>query len=303
MPSWQKPFLTNSSRVNIGFGRSADIRTTQTQLLQLVLIRELHYGITSSCSRDPKANQTFQQISYDTTDELGMNSLHLPKTWTRAAILIRINSLIKGVSAVRQIVVERLGDLLTHDIVPIIPLRDSISASGDHSPLSYIGEAIQGKPTIRIHTKDLNDVFAEEAFANKGISPVILDAKENLAFVNGTAVSTASAALALYDAHTLALLAQVITAMSVEALNGTLESFDAFFSLMRPHPGQTEAAKNIHSFLSGSKLTKINTGEGMTLRQDRCSIHTAPQWIGPVLEDFLLAHQQVQFSNRQPISK
>jgi phenylalanine ammonia-lyase len=262
-------------------------------MLQRVLIRELHYGITSLCGRDLDASQEDQLTSYDTVDEQDINSLHLPKTWTRAAILTRINSLIKGCSAVRHVVVQRLGDLLTHDIVPVVPLRGSISASGDLSPMSYIGGAIQGKPTIRIHAKGFRDLFADQAFAHTGISPVVLNAKEGLAIVNGTAVSAACGALALYDAHTLALLAQVITAMSVEALNGTVESFDAFFSLMRPHPGQTEAARNIQSFLDGSKLTEVNTGDGMTLRQDRYSVRTAPQWIGPVLEDFLLAHQQI----------
>lgn len=246
------------------------------------------------CSRDPDTFKEDQANSYDTVDEQDTNSLHLPKTWTRAAILIRINSLIKGCSAVRHVVVQRLGDLLTQDIVPVVPLRGSISASGDLSPLSYIGGAIQGKPTIRIHANGLQDVFADQAFAHAKIGPVVLDAKEGLAIVNGTAVSAASGALALYDAHALVLLAQVITAMSVEALNGTLESFDAFFSIMRPHPGQTEAARNIYSFLKGSQLTEVNKGHGMTLRQDRYSIRTAPQWIGPVLEDILLAHQQIR---------
>jgi phenylalanine ammonia-lyase len=94
-------------------------------------------------------------------------------------------------------VVQRLGDLLTHDIIPVVPLRGSISASGDLSPLSYIGGVIQGKPTIRIHAKGFRDLFADQTFAHTGVSPVVLDAKEGLAIVNGTAVSAASGVPAL----------------------------------------------------------------------------------------------------------
>ena len=134
-------------------------------------------------------------------------------------------------------VVERLQDLLRHDIIPMIPLRGSISASGDLSPLSYVGGAIQGKSTIRIISAD-RGLTAERALAAYGLEPVRLQAKEGLAIVNGTAISTGAAALALHDAHTLAVLSQVLTAMAVEALTGTAESFHPAFGEARPHPGQ-----------------------------------------------------------------
>lgn len=81
--------------------------------------------------------------------------------------------------------------------------------------------------------------------------------------------------------------------MSVEALQGTTESFDPFFAAVRPHPGQMESARNINSFLVGSRLTAIKDGSEGTLRQDRYSIRTASQWLGPCLEDLSLAHQQI----------
>lgn len=281
--------------MNTGFGGTADVRTRQAQELQRVLIRELHYGIVAPSSRDPKSQgqcgSSISSTAWKVKEEDSPQWTHLPKTWTRAAIAIRINSLIKGCSSIRPIIVERLLDLLKHDIIPVIPLRGSISASGDLSPLSYIGGAIQGKPTIRIHSD--GERFADQAFAGAKLEPVILDAKEGLAIVNGTAISAASGALVLEDAHMLTMLAQVLTAMSVEALAGTLESFESFFSEVRPHPGQIEAADNVRRFLHGSKLVQINTGSDAILRQDRYSIRTAPQWLGPVLEDFMLAHQQI----------
>lgn len=225
--------------VNTGYGGSADVRTKHTQVLQRVLMRELHYGILAAASRDPKDLSYKRNVTnrFELSREQSPEAVHLPETWTRAAILIRLNSLVKGYSAVRPETVTRIADLLSNNIIPIIPLRGSISASGDLSPLSYIGGAIQGNPTIRVHSVS-GDQYADVAFARAGLTPVTLEAKEGLAIVNGTAVSCAAAALALHDTHVLAVLSQIITSMSVEALNGTVESFDSFFSESRPHPGQ-----------------------------------------------------------------
>ncbi|KAJ2985346.1 hypothetical protein NUW58_g5581 [Xylaria curta] len=260
--------------VNTNFGGSADLRTSEFVELQRALVRELHYGVLPPGQRDHRTLQN--KHHYNLLLDSGYDASFMPWSWARAAIVIRINSLISGCSAVRPVVVERMQDLLQHDIVPMIPLRGSISASGDLSPLSYICGVIQ-----------------DTAFADIGLEPVMLEAKEGLAITNGTAVSAAAAVLGLYDTHALAILAQILTAMSVEALNGTTESFHDFFSQTRPHPGQTECARNILSFLAGSKLTKVNNGANWALRQDRYSLRTVPQWIGPILEDLVLAHQQI----------
>ncbi|QKX55461.1 uncharacterized protein TRUGW13939_02554 [Talaromyces rugulosus] len=278
--------------VNTGFGGSADIRTKKLVELQRALIRELHYGILPTGERDHR--QGLAKHRQDLSLESGLEATYLPRSWARASILIRINSLISGCSAVRPVIVQRMQDLLTHDIIPMIPLRGSISSSGDLSPLSYICGAIQGKSTIRVLASDNQQhVYADSAFTTAGLEPVVIEAKEGLAMTNGTAVSAAVAALALHDTHNLALLAQVLTAMSVEALTGTVESFHPFLSAVRPHRGQVESARNILAFLAGSKLTQVNDGAHSSLRQDRYSIRTAPQWLGPILEDLSLAHHQV----------
>ncbi|CRG87519.1 Phenylalanine ammonia-lyase [Talaromyces islandicus] len=282
--------------VNTGFGGSADIRTKKLIELQRALIRELHYGILPTGERDHRPlplEEVLAKHRLDLSLESGLESTYLPRSWARASILIRINSLISGCSAVRPVIVQRMQDLLKHDIIPMIPLRGSISSSGDLSPLSYICGAIQGKSTIRVLSRDHHHLYADSAFTKAGLEPVVIQAKEGLAMTNGTTVSAAVASLALHDTHSLALLAQILTAMSVEALNGTVESFHPFFSEVRPHPGQVESARNILAFLSGSKLTKVNDGAHSSLRQDRYSIRTAPQWLGPILEDLSLAHHQV----------
>jgi phenylalanine ammonia-lyase len=235
---WKK--YTKIPGVNTGFGGTADVRNEETKQLQRVLVRELHYGILPPASRDPESclTEESRQCRFDLQKEHLPESSQLPKTWTRAALLIRLNSLIKGFSGVREEIPQRLLDLLAKDIIPVVPLRGSISASGDLSPLSYLAGAIQGKSTIRIHANTAFPVYADEAFAKAGLKPVTLEAKEGLAIVNGTAVSAASASLALFDSHMLATLSQIVTAMSVEAMRGTVESFHEFFSESRPHPGQ-----------------------------------------------------------------
>lgn len=287
--------------MNTGFGGSADSRTKQVEELQRTLIRELHYGIGASAASvrsKPDSNATDLatrrrlQIISEPLEHL------LPNVWVRASILVRINSLVAGHSGIRQVVIERLSQLLNHDILPQIPLRGSISASGDLSPLSYIAGTIQGKPTVQVRVGCANGTYsnttAAEAFAKAAIDPLKLAAKEGLAIVNGTAVSAGVASLALWEAHQSAVMAQLLTSMSVEALCGTDESFDPLFGHVRPHPGQIDCSNNMFRFLEHSKLVHHNDGNNDALRQDRYSIRTASQWLGPVIEDLLLAHQQVQ---------
>lgn len=289
----------------------------------------------------------------------------LPEAWVRASMLIRANSLARGQSGVRPAVIDGLVDLLNNNIIPVLPLRGSISASGDLIPLSYIAGALQGKHGVDVWadiglervksdvanvdwmqgqskpptpqdlspaspSKALNDarypelhrldanvsmlssqattdtfvqyvrrrVGAHDALTSYNLKPLALQPKEGLSLVNGTAVSAGTGALAAYDAQCIALLAQILTAMSVEAFTGTTESFDPFIAHVRPHAGQIEAAHNIRCFLKGSRLVQRSIGDGLRdhggLRQDRYSLRTTPQWIGPQLENLALAYQQVE---------
>ena len=165
----------------------------------------------------------------------------MPESWVRSAILIRINSLMRGVSSIRPIIVERLIDLLKNNLIPRVPVHGSISASGDLCPLSYIAGSIQGKRHITVlYGQDRRLTTADVAFAEADLRPVTLAAKEGLALVNGTAFSSGVGALVMHDVCGLCALAQVLTAMSVEALKGTAESFHPFLAAVRAHPGQVK---------------------------------------------------------------
>jgi phenylalanine ammonia-lyase len=207
----------------------------------------------------------------------------LPLEVVRGAMTIRVNSLTRGHSAVRIVVLEALTNFLNHGITPIVPLRGTISASGDLSPLSYIAASITGHPDSKVHV-DGKIMSAQEAIALKGLQPVVLGPKEGLGLVNGTAVSASMATLALTDAHVLSLLAQALTALTVEAMVGHAGSFHPFLhDVTRPHPTQIEVARNIRTLLEGSKYAvhhetevKVKDDEGI-LRQDRYPLRCSPQ--------------------------
>ncbi|KAL2150467.1 hypothetical protein VTH82DRAFT_7030 [Thermothelomyces myriococcoides] len=292
--------------VNTGFGGSADTRTQHLEQLQSAAIQHLNVGILLKTDKtDPEA---------DRKQDNGLLRSHaLPNPIVRAAMLIRCNSLMRGHSGVRTSVIESVMKLLTLDMIPVVPLRGSISASGDLSTLSYIAGAVEGNPDIFVRVGSSssgggggnNDgktkiLSAREALGLAKLEPVRLQAKEGLGITNGTAPSCAAACLAIHQANQLLILAQLLTAMGTEALGGAANNYHPFISSVRPHPGQAEVASNILAFLSGSKLCRPLTKGGESsslsrkgLAQDRYALRTAPQWLGPQLEDLLLATRQV----------
>lgn len=318
--------------VNTGFGGSADARSHDVKKVQQSLISHLMCGIVSdgkqalalnSNGYPSQSNGQSSQINGEANTDnnrqsngqqkqqrlavqnpLPLNdplaSTCMPESWARASMLIRLNSLAGGASGIRTDIAESLMDLLNKDVVPRIPVRGSISASGDLSALAWIGAVMQGKTSATAFSgsRDIEGarrvIRADVALSEAGIAPISLHAKEGLAIVNGTAVSAGVAALAAHESLHLAALSQVLTAMSVEALRGSDESFEPFIARVRPHPGQVDSARNIKAFLTGSKLLNRHDSQNVaTLRQDRYSLRTASQWIGPVLEDFTLAHNQL----------
>ena len=224
----------------------------------------------------------------------------MPETWVRGTMLVRCKSLLAGHSAARFDIIESILALLNHNMIPLVPLRGSVSASGDLQPLSYITGVIEGNPDGYVWTDDGKGgrdlIPADKALELLVLQPITLGPKEGLAILNGTAVSTAVSALALQESHHLAIFSQILTAMGVEALQGSVGSFNAFFSKVRPHTGQAEAAKNIRSFLANSKIARSDDEDEECaggLKQDRYALRTSPQWIGPQLEDLALAHEQI----------
>ncbi|KAI0294410.1 phenylalanine ammonia-lyase [Russula brevipes] len=277
--------------VSTGFGGSADTRTPNTLALGNALLQHQHAGVLPS--------STDILSSLPLLDPLASTSM--PESWVRGAILVRINSLIRGHSGIRWELIEKMAALLRANITPLVPLRGSISASGDLSPLSYVAGTLIGNPAIRVFDGPVafgarRIVSCRQALANHGLEPIELAAKEHLGVLNGTAFSASVAGLALNEAVHLALLAQICTAMGTEALLGVRGNYAPFIhEVARPHPGQVEAARTIWDLLRDSAFA-INDEKDVTidqdqgeLRQDRYPLRTAPQFLGPQIEDILAA--------------
>ncbi|KAH9816821.1 L-Aspartase-like protein [Melampsora americana] len=276
--------------VTTGFGGSADTRTNCPEQLQISFLEHQLSGVLPL----PKPSSDTFYLTDPMTNII-------PEPITRGAILIRINSLIRGHSAVRLEVLETLLTLLNKKLTPMVPLRGTISASGDLMPLSYVAAAICGHPEIRILDRSSPDgtleiLSASAALAKHNIKPITLGPKEGLGISNGTAFSASAACLAAHDAHFLGLMSQVLTALTVEAMVGQAGNYHKFIhEICRPHPGQVETAKNIKNLLEGSSLAvhkeeEKNLCEDMDqniLRQDRYPLRTAPQWLGPQIEDLM----------------
>ncbi|KAK3386056.1 L-Aspartase-like protein [Podospora didyma] len=290
--------------VNTGFGGSADTRSDDHERLQSALIQHQNSGILTSADM---GGQSSTSRNGSAAARLGgssqlLRSHALPIPIVRGAMLVRCNSLMRGHSGVRLCVVETIAQLLSRDMTPVIPLRGSISASGDLMPLSYLAGAIEGNPGIYINSsssssKKPRTYPAHEALYLVGLEPVRLQAKEGLGITNGTAPSCAAAAIVVHQTNQLAVLVQLLTAMGTEALLGSAHNYHPFIAAVRPHGGQVEAAANILAFLSGSKLSPTtdddSPAEKNGLAQDRYGLRTASQWIGPQLEDLALATRQV----------
>jgi len=220
-------------------------------------------------------------ISADKREELQRNLIlshatgvgeYLPEDIVRAAMLLRINSLAKGFSGIRLETVEKLVEFLNHGICPAVPCKGSVGASGDLAPLSHIALVLLGEGEV---IKDGKLIQGSEALASSGISPITLASKEGLALINGTQIMTAIAALVCYDMTNLMKISDIAATFSLEALQGTLASFDERIALARPHGGQLCTAKNINNLAARSEI--IDSHRECEKVQDAYSIRCISQ--------------------------
>ncbi|KAK5031938.1 hypothetical protein LTS07_004559 [Exophiala sideris] len=289
--------------VNTGFGGNADLRTDNLINLQRALTQHQQSAILTQDDFEahPDGDREFSPHS-------------MPTSWVKGSMLVRCNTNVRGHSAVSWKVVDTLAELIRRDMTPIVPLRGSISASGDLMPLSYIAGVLQGNPDIFVRYgggKDMKVINAPQALeeirhlniqenetdAEDQYSAITLGPKEGLALVNGTAPSATVAALALYETNQLAFLSQLVTCLSSETLAANVEWTHPFIAEVRPHPGQIEAAQNLRRLLDGSGLVTglgehdNSAQEGLV--QDRYAVRSSPQWVGPQLEDLCFAADQL----------
>src|SRR6059036_2041314 len=192
----------------------------------------------------------------------------------RAMMLLRANVLVRGTSGVRPALPELLVDMLNQKIHPTVPSQGSVGASGDLAPLAHLALAMIGEGDVRVP------------------NPITLEAKEGLAFVNGTQAQTGLAALLVADAWTLWRTAHVAAAMSLEAVRGSPEPFDARIHDVRPHPWQQRSAALLRDLLADSEIRESHR-ENDPRVQDAYSLRCTPQVLGAVGEALAFAERIV----------
>lgn len=239
--------------VNTGFGRLADVRIPPQDIraLQVNLVRSHAAGVG-----DP-----------------------LPADIVRLALLLRANTLAKGYSGVRTETLDATVAALNARFVPVVPHRGSVGASGDLAPLAHLALGLMGEGEALL---DGRRVPASEALAKAALTPIVPEAKEGLALVNGTQVSCALAAKAVLHARRLLRSADVIGALSLDALLGTDKAFSPRIHELRPHPGQRASASNLAGLLEGSGFLFSHKDCGRV--QDAYSLRCMPQVHGAARE-------------------
>lgn len=237
--------------INTGFGALASKRIDREQLvaLQYNLVRSHACGVDKPLS----------------------------PTLTRRLMLLKANSLAVGHSGLRSMVVETLLSLLNHDVLPVIPGKGSVGASGDLAPLAHLALALIGEGEAMHNGKRLE---GDAVLKAAGCEPVVLQAKEGLALLNGTQLSAALAMEGYFQARTLLNTAITAGALSVEALSGSYSPFDARLHKARNMPGQIKTAQAFRKLLTGSAIHDDH--ENCERVQDPYALRCMPQVYGAV---------------------
>ena len=232
--------------VNTGFGNFAETRIDKHDLaaLQLNLLRSHAAGVDTP----------------------------LPVRTVRASMALRANVLAKGFSGIRVETLEALLALLNRGVHPRVPSRGSVGASGDLAPLAHLALVLVGEGAT-LDGRSLSDA---------GLTPITLGAKEGLALINGTQVSTAVLALALAGAEQLSRAADITAALSIDALMGSMHPFEKRIHEPRPFAGQSASADNLLRLLEGSGINESHVNCGRV--QDAYSMRCAPQVHGAARE-------------------
>ncbi len=195
----------------------------------------------------------------------------------RALLLLRAHTLALGASGVSPALVDHLLALLHAGIVPLVPSQGSVGASGDLAPLAHLALAVIGEGEVWLGT---GRIPAAAALASAGLQPHALGPKEGLSLINGTQVMTAIGALATCDAAELCASADVIGALSVDALLGSSRPCDPRIHAGKPHPGQIASARTIRELLADSPLNASHAACGLV--QDAYALRCMPQVHGAV---------------------
>ena len=272
----------NHEKVEASEQAISELRAGRERLEKMISQGKRIYGINTGLGelvkvKIEKEHLKKLQVNLVRSHASGAGAI-LDEELVRGAMLIRANSLLKGYSGVRECIVRILLDFLNKDITPIVPMHGSVGASGDLAPLSHVALALIGEGEV-MHKGVRKS--AMEAMREEGIEPMVLEEKEGLALLNGTAMMASYGAFAVYDAYQLLKNSLISAAMAFEALEGTDRALDERIMRVRPHPGQARIAELLRNLLADSDIVKRAREEKV---QDAYTLRCIPQVYGAVLD-------------------
>jgi histidine ammonia-lyase len=262
----------------------AAVDSARSVVDNLVAGNKLSYAITTGVGKLSDVRIAGEQIR-----ELQVNLLRshavgvgepLAVAETRALMLLRANSLSKGHSGIRAVVIDTLCEMLNRGVTPMVPSQGSVGASGDLAPLAHLALVLIGEGECLDPDDSRKHISGAEALRRAEIKPLTLEAKEAISLINGTQGMLAVGILALLAAETLVDSADVIGALVLDALQGTDVAFDERIHQARPHRGQIKTAANLRLLLEGSELRESHRDCGRV--QDAYSLRCIPQVHGAV---------------------
>lgn len=282
--------LTLESLVDVAFhGRAAvlsedarrRIDASRAVIDRAVREDRVVYGVTTGFGKFSDVvipRDKLQQLQRNLVEShaAGVGEL-LPSATVRALMLLRANCLACGFSGVRRETVELLLSMLAAGIHPCVPSQGSVGASGDLAPLAHLARAVMGEGDVEFRGRLIS---ARGALASVGLVPAVFEAKEGLALINGTQLTTSVGGLALARLLSLLKAADLVTALTIDALKGTDAAFDERIHAARPHPGQSVSAANLRTLLADSPLRESHRDCGIV--QDAYALRCAPQVHGTV---------------------
>jgi histidine ammonia-lyase len=261
--------LTNESRQRIH--RSRDVIEKILERGEVIYGISTGFGKLSDVKIEPAALRQLQ-LNLVRSHACGVGkSLGTPEV--RAMMFLRANVLALGFSGVRLEVVELLYQMLNRGVYPVVPEKGSVGASGDLAPLAHLALALIGEGESFFENQRCPSA---DALSRAGLKPVVLEAKDGLALLNGTQAMHAVGGLALFRAKRVARVADVAAAMTLEGLMGTPRAFDLRIQKARPHPGQTAVAEHMRALVRESEIRESHRKDDPRV-QDAYSLRCIPQ--------------------------
>jgi histidine ammonia-lyase len=270
--------------VHLGAAAVEAMQRSRSVVERIVAEDRVVYGVTTGFGRFadiiiPADSVELLQRNLIVSHAVGVGPA-LPPDVVRAMMLLRAVSLSLGYSGIRPAVVQLLVDMLNRGLIPVVPAKGSVGASGDLAPLAHLALAMIGEGVVETVS---GRESSREALERAGLAPVVLKAKEGLALINGTQLMCALAALLVADARNLIEVADIAGSLTLEAVRGTNRPFEAKAQAVRPHPGQVAVAAHLQRLTAGSEVMSSHRYDSHRV-QDPYSLRCMPQVHGASLD-------------------